>query len=51
MHDVIYTLQDFMLHTKNITYILMGVGLVAYVAFWNFLTGKDDDHEAAGEEE
>lgn len=43
MHDIIYTLQDFMLHTKNITYILMGVGLVVYTAFWCFLTDRDKD--------
>jgi len=43
MHDIIYTLQDFMLHTKSITYILMGFGLVAFTAFWNFLTDRDED--------
>ncbi|GBC62322.1 hypothetical protein DENIS_3291 [Desulfonema ishimotonii] len=43
MHGIIYTLQDFMLHTKSITYILMGVGLIALTTFWCFLTDRDDD--------
>ena len=46
MHDIIYTLQDFMLHTKNITYMLMGAGLLIYIAFWSFLTDREADHES-----
>lgn len=42
MHDIV-TLQQFMLHTKNIIYILMVLGLVAFPAFWYFLTDRDED--------
>ncbi len=41
--EVFTSLQDFMLHTKSITYILMGVGLVALACFWVFLSGRDED--------
>jgi hypothetical protein len=41
--DTIHTLQEFMLHTKNIIYILIVVALVVMPAFWVFLTGDDDD--------
>jgi len=40
---MIHTLQDFMLHTENNTYILMGVYLVCMVGFWMFLTQKDEE--------
>jgi hypothetical protein len=39
MRDIIYTLQDYMLHTENITYIIMGISLIGVVCFWLFLTG------------
>ena len=41
--DAIHTFQEFMLHTKNIIYILIVLALVAMPAFWVFLTGEDDD--------
>ena len=41
--DVIHTLQEFMLHTKNIIYILIVMALLAMPAFWVFLVGRDDD--------
>ena len=40
---MIYTLQDYMLHTENITYIIMGMSLVGIVGFFLFLTGKQED--------
>ena len=43
MEGVIYTLQDFMTHTKGITYILILCSLVAITGFWQFLAGNDDD--------
>ncbi len=43
MKDAIYTLQDFMLHTESITYIIMGISLFAVLGFWLFLTGLDED--------
>ena len=41
--DAIHTLQEFMLHTKNIIYILMVLVLVAMPLFWKFLNGTDED--------
>lgn len=38
-----YSLQDFMLHSKTITYVLMGGGLVGLACFWYFLCGRDKD--------
>ncbi len=43
MDGVFYSLQDFMLHTKTITYVLMGVGLAALACFWLFLSDRDED--------
>jgi len=43
MEQVFYTLQDFMVHTKAVVYVLMGLWLIAVVGFWSFLTGRDDD--------
>jgi len=42
MQGVYYTLQDFMLHAKSITYIVMGIVLIALLLFWHFLTGRDE---------
>ena len=42
MEQVIYTLHEFMLHTKSITYILMGCALAGFVGYWMFLTGRDE---------
>lgn len=41
--ETIYTLQEFMLHTKNIIYPLILVALLAMLGFWRFLTARDDD--------
>jgi len=41
--ETIHTLQEFMLHTKNIIYILMVLALLAIPAFWLFLNGRDED--------
>jgi nitrogen regulatory protein PII-like uncharacterized protein len=41
--ETIYTLQDFMLHTKNITYVLLVVALIGITGFWLFLTERDED--------
>ncbi|MGE4297711.1 MAG: sulfate respiration complex protein HmcD [Desulfovibrionaceae bacterium] len=43
MAHMFYTLQEFMLHAKGITYILMGLTLVGMVGFWLFLSGKDEN--------
>ena len=41
MEQTFFTLQDFMVHTKGVIYVLMGLSLVGIVGFWFFLTGKD----------
>ena len=38
-----YTLQDFMTHSKGITYLVMAGILVFMPLFWRFLTDRDDD--------
>lgn len=40
---IIVTLQDYMLHTKNITYLLLGASLISITALWLFITGRDED--------
>jgi hypothetical protein len=42
MANVFYTLHDFLLHSKSITYILMGGILVGMLLFWLFLSGRDE---------
>ncbi len=41
--ETIHTLQEFMLHTKNIIYVLIVMALVAMPLFWKFLNGKDEE--------
>ncbi len=43
MHGIYYTLQDFMTHTKGVTYIIMVLALISITAFWRFLSDRDDD--------
>lgn len=46
MQTMFYTLHEFMLHTKSITYLLVGGLLIGFLLFWFFLTGRDDeDHQ------
>ena len=42
MESIIFTLQDFMTHTKGITYLVMAGILIALPLFWCFLTGRDE---------
>ena len=42
METLFYTLQDFMTHTKGVTYIVMGIVLILLPLFWLFLTDKDE---------
>lgn len=42
MESEIFTLQEFMTHTKGIAYLLVAVILVALPLFWRFVTGRDD---------
>jgi hypothetical protein len=47
--EPIYTLQDFMLFTKSVTYLIVVAALIGFPAYWLFLTGRDEkkyrDHE------
>ena len=42
METIFYSLHDFMLATKTMTYIGMGLGLVGLLGYWLFLTGRDE---------
>ena len=41
--ETIYTLQEFMTHTENITYVLIVAALIGITGFWLFLTERDDE--------
>lgn len=43
MENMIYTLQDFMVYTKGITYLIMGGILIFMPLFWSFLTDREKD--------
>ena len=45
MEGMFYTLHDFMVHTKGVTYILMVLALFGFVGFWVFLTGEDKEEK------
>jgi len=45
MEGTIHTLQDYMLHTESITYILILGALIGITFFYRFLTERDDDEE------
>ena len=42
MEQIFYCLHDFMVHTKSLTYIGMGLGLIVLLGFYLFLTGRDE---------
>jgi hypothetical protein len=37
-----HTLQDFLHHTKGISYLIAGAILLAFIFFWFFLTGREE---------
>jgi len=43
MESIFYTLQDFMVYTKGMTYLLMGLSLIVILAYSTFLLDRDDD--------
>ncbi len=43
--ETIHTLHDYMIHTENITYILIVAALIAITFFYRFLTERDDDEK------
>jgi plastocyanin domain-containing protein len=45
------TYHDFMFWTKGMAYVGMGLALVGFIVFWNFLSSREDDRFADKEEE
>ena len=45
MEGTIHTLQEYMLHTETITYIIIVAALIGITFFYRFLTERDDDEE------
>ena len=45
MEGTIHTLQDYMLRTESISYILIVGALVGITFFYRFLTDRDDDEK------
>lgn len=43
MENIYYTLQDFLTHTKGVSYIIIVLTLAGMLLFWNFLAGRDDE--------
>ena len=43
MESTIHTLQDYMLHTESVTYIIIVVSLIGITFFYRFLNERDDD--------
>ena len=43
METTINTLQEYMLHTETITYIIIVAALIGMTFFYRFLTDRDDD--------
>ena len=41
MNMEFHILYEFMIYTKSLTYILMGVSLVLFLCFFRFLTARD----------
>lgn len=41
--ETIHTLQEYMLHTETITYIIIVAALIGITFFYRFLTDRDDD--------
>lgn len=45
MSGEIYSLQNFLLLTKSISYLLAVIFLVGFIWYWRFLVGKDENRE------
>ncbi len=45
MGDSIHTLQEFMLRTKGILYLLALSYLIGFVWFWKFLNGRQKEED------
>ncbi len=42
METDFYSLQEYLLCTKSIAYIIMGLILILLPLFWIFITGRDE---------
>jgi hypothetical protein len=42
MESTIHTLQEYMLHTESITYVIIVAALIGITFFYRFLTERDD---------
>lgn len=38
-----YTLHDFMLHSKGVTYVLMGLAVLGLLVVWLWLNDRSDE--------
>ena len=45
MENTIHNLQDYMLHTESITYIIIVAALIGITFFYRFLTDRDDEND------
>jgi len=45
MDSIFYSLQDFMIFSKGITYLIMGLILILMPLYWLFLTDRDEKKE------
>lgn len=43
METVFHTLQEFMTFSKGVTYVLMGLVLIAFIGFGRFLFSSDEE--------
>ena len=43
--ETIHTLQEYMLHTESVTYVIIVAALIGITFFYRFLTERDDDEE------
>ena len=39
------TLQEFMLHTKGVIYILIVLTLLGLAGYWSWLTSRDEEYD------
>jgi len=43
MEHAFHTLQEFLTHSKGVTYVIMGLVLIGFVGFWRFLGTYDEE--------
>ena len=49
MSEGIHTLQEFMMQTKGIIYVLAAAYLIGFTAFWCFLHARDKKNDEPGD--